>query len=121
MITDGILFFDTVDLFIDSGSAFTWVGHNKSYVRTETSIATGDKIFLSYGDGTVNGLNYLDKITLSPSLTVENQSIGVDDRTGTFISHGGVTLDGILGIGPVWQTTGVLTTQPSNTTVPTVR
>lgn len=108
------------DLFIDTGSAYTWVGHNKSYVRTKTSIATKDKIFLSYGDGTVNGLNYLDQFTLSSTLVIANQSIGVDDKTGDFISHGDIKLDGILGLGPVGQTAGLITTKPSNYTIPTV-
>lgn len=107
-------------LFIDSGSANTWIGHNKSYTPTSTSYATTDKLSITYGDGTVNGPEYLDQITLSPSLVVKNQSIGVDDRTGDFATHGGITLDGILGIGPVSQTAGTLTTRPANYTVPTV-
>lgn len=107
-------------LFIDSGSANTWIGHNKSYTPTSTSHATTDKLSITYGDGTVNGPEYLDQITLSSSLVVKNQSIGVDDHTGDFATHGGITLDGILGIGPVEQTAGTLTTRPANHTVPTV-
>lgn len=107
-------------LFIDSGSANTWIGHNKSYTPTSTSHATTDKLSITYGDGTVNGPEYLDQITLSSSLVVKNQSIGVDDHTGDFATHGGITLDGILGIGPVEQTAGTLTTRPANYTVPTV-
>ena len=88
---------------------------------TSTSFATHDKFSITYGDGTVNGAEYLDQVTLSSSLVIKNQSIGVDDRTGDFIQHGGITLDGILGIGPVGQTAGTLITQPANHTVPTVR
>lgn len=110
----------SIALFVDSGSANTWVGHNKSYVHTKTSFRTNDNISITYGDGTINGREYLDQITLSPSLIVTNQSIGVDDRTGDFSTHGGITLDGIIGIGPVGQTAGTLTTRPSNYTVPTV-
>lgn len=108
-------------LFVDSGSANTWIGHNKTYNPTSTSVATGDKISITYGDGTMNGSEYLDQITLSSSLVIANQSIGVDDRTGDFSSHGGILLDGIIGIGPVSQTAGTITTRPSNYTVPTVR
>ncbi|KZP27550.1 aspartic proteinase [Athelia psychrophila] len=107
-------------LFVDSGSANTWIGHNKTYNPTSTSVATGDKISITYGDGTMNGSEYLDQITLSSSLVIANQSIGVDDRTGDFSSHGGILLDGIIGIGPVSQTAGTITTRPSNYTVPTV-
>lgn len=107
-------------LFVDTGSANIWIGHNKSYVPTSTSVATGDSLSITYGDGTVNGTEYLDQVTLSPSLVIKNQSFGVQS-SGDFTTHGGILLDGIIGLGPVDQTAGTLTSRPSNYTIPTVR
>ncbi|KAF7966324.1 hypothetical protein HWV62_39166 [Athelia sp. TMB] len=109
-------------LQVDTGSANIWVGFNKTYVKTNTSINTGDDLSLSYGDGTVYGFEYLDEVTLAPGLVIANQSVGVSNNTGNFAINAAV--DGIMGIGLTSQTTGSVTSPdgsiPANATVPTV-
>lgn len=109
-------------LQVDTGSANIWVGFNKTYVKTNTSIVTGDYLSLSYGDGTVFGYEYLDQITLAQGLVIANQSLGVSNNTGNFAINAPV--DGIMGIGLTSQTVGSVTAPdgsiPANATVPTV-
>ena len=42
-------------LLIDTGSANTWIGSTREYVKTRTSVDTGDSISISYGSGSVIG------------------------------------------------------------------
>jgi hypothetical protein len=62
------------------------------------------KIFqeLDYGSGSMRGTEYMDTVTLSPSLIITNQSIGVAKKISDF----GEGIDGVLGIGPTDLTQG---------------
>ncbi|KAH9979936.1 acid protease [Lactifluus volemus] len=79
-------------LIIDTGSSNTWVGANKKYKKTSTSKDTGRDVSVGYGSGAFSGREYTDHVTLSPSLTIKSQSIGVASS-----SRGFAGFDGILG------------------------
>jgi hypothetical protein len=81
-------------------------------VQTSTSIFTGEGVSVEYGSGSFSGFEYLDQVTLSHSLVIKNQSIGVAE-----VSEGFSFVDGILGIGPTDRTEG---TVAGSVTVPTV-
>ncbi|KDQ58183.1 hypothetical protein JAAARDRAFT_155852 [Jaapia argillacea MUCL 33604] len=102
----------TYTLLIDTGSSNTWVGASKAYVKTSTSVDTGDAVAVTYGSGSFSGTEYYDTVTISSSLVIPNQSIGV---ASTATGFSGV--DGILGIGPTILTEGTVT---GVTEVPTV-
>ncbi|KAH9057471.1 acid protease [Lactarius vividus] len=99
-------------LLIDTGSSNTWVGADKEYHQTSTSKSTGESVSVSYGSGSFSGTEYIDQVTLSPSLVINSQSIGVANT-----SQGFSNVDGILGIGPVDLTKGTI---GGNTPVPTI-
>jgi hypothetical protein len=82
----------TYSLLIDTGSSNTWLGADKSYVKTSTSTSTGKSFSVSYGSGSVSGTEYTDKVTLSSSLVITKQSIGVASSASGFDGE-----DGILG------------------------
>ncbi|KIK55663.1 hypothetical protein GYMLUDRAFT_175217 [Collybiopsis luxurians FD-317 M1] len=98
------------DLIVDTGSSNTWVGAGKAYVRTSTSINTGNRVSVSYGSGDFSGTEFFDTVNLLSG--INGQSIGVASE-----SEGFEGVDGILGIGPVDLTEG---TVENTTTVPTV-
>jgi len=102
------------NFIIDTGSGNTWIGGNKTYVPSSTSIKTADMFNISYGMGFAAGAEYLDQVSLG-GLIISNQSIGV---ASTF---SGVTwgCDGILGLGPTVLTRNTLTTS-GYSTIPTV-
>ncbi|KAH9057463.1 acid protease [Lactarius vividus] len=99
-------------LLIDTGSSNTWVGADKKYTRTSTSKSTGKSVSVSYGSGSFSGTEFTDQVTLSPSLVIKSQSIGVASTAQGFSG-----VDGILGIGPVDLTEGTI---GGNTPVPTI-
>ncbi|TBU39183.1 acid protease [Dichomitus squalens] len=99
-------------LLIDTGSSNTWVGADQQYVKTSTSKSTGKSVSVSYGSGSFSGTEFTDQVTLSDSLVIENQSIGVASSAQGFQG-----VDGILGIGPVDLTQGTVSGTDS---VPTV-
>ncbi|KAF8260454.1 acid protease [Lactarius quietus] len=101
-------------LLIDTGSSNTWVGAGKTYVKTSTSVETGDSVGVRYGSGSFSGTEYLDTVTLSSALVITNQSIGVASTSSGF---GG--FDGILGFGPVDLTVGTLSPN-IDSSIPTV-
>ncbi|KIY43929.1 acid protease [Fistulina hepatica ATCC 64428] len=101
------------DLIIDTGSSNTWVGANKPYSTTSTSILTGNVEEVDYGSGFFSGLEFIDKVTLTDELVVNNQSIG-----DALIAQGFNEFDGILGLGPTDLTQG--TRLPDKTSIPTV-
>jgi hypothetical protein len=107
-------FFDILldTLIVDSGSSNTWVGADKPYVKTSTSHNTGAAVYVRYGSGYFRGEEYIDQVTLSSSLVIPKQSIGVASYASGFSG-----VDGILGIGPTDLTQGTVTGQY---TVPTV-
>ncbi|KAH7106115.1 acid protease [Auriculariales sp. MPI-PUGE-AT-0066] len=93
-------------VIVDTGSANTWVGAQKSYKRTATSKATGSSIYVSWGSGNtyVNAKEYYDQVTLSSSLVVASQQIG-----GATSTRGFDGFEGILGLGPTGLTDGSTT------------
>ncbi|KAF5377131.1 hypothetical protein D9757_008758 [Collybiopsis confluens] len=76
------------------------------------STDTGELVEVSYGSGDFVGLEFIDRVTLTPSLVIQQQSIGI-----AIESDGFEGVDGILGIGPVALTEG---TVDGSVTVPTV-
>ncbi|KAG2062198.1 acid protease [Suillus hirtellus] len=104
----------TYDLIVDTGSSNTWVGANTKYVKTKTSVDTGEPVAVTYGTGSFSGTEYTDTITLGTGLTIPSQSIGVASTSSGFPG-----VDGILGIGPLDLTNGTLTNEPLKT-IPTV-
>ncbi|KAG1845950.1 aspartic peptidase domain-containing protein [Suillus tomentosus] len=104
----------TYDLIVDTGSSNTWVGANTKYVKTKTSVDTGEPVAFTYGSGSFSGTEYTDTITLGTGLTIPSQSIGVASTSSGFPG-----VDGILGIGPLDLTNGSLTNEPTKT-IPTV-
>ncbi|KAG1904485.1 aspartic peptidase domain-containing protein [Suillus fuscotomentosus] len=104
----------TYNLIVDTGSSNTWVGANTKYVKTKTSVDTGEPVAVTYGSGSFSGTEYIDTITLGSGLTIAAQSIGVAST-----STGFTDVDGILGIGPVDLTNDTLINEPTKT-IPTV-
>lgn len=102
-------------LVVDTGSSNTWIGSgNKKYVKTNSSVQTGDSVSVSYGKGFFSGTEFYDTVTLTPQLIIPRQSIGVASQSKAFD-----TVNGILGIGPKDLTVGTLSPD-KNTVVPTV-
>ncbi|KAL0959820.1 hypothetical protein HGRIS_011499 [Hohenbuehelia grisea] len=99
-------------LLIDTGSSNTWIGADKAYTHTSTSVNTRKTVHVEYGSGQFTGTEYTDTVTLSPGLVIQHQSIGVASQTQGFQD-----VDGILGIGPVDLTTSTVRGEKS---VPTV-
>ncbi|KAG2044362.1 aspartic peptidase domain-containing protein [Suillus americanus] len=104
----------TYYLIVDTGSSNTWVGADTAYVKTSTSVDTGEHVAVDYGSGSFSGTEYTDTVTLGSGLTITKQSIGVAST-----SEGFTGVDGIIGIGPLDLTEGTLTSEP-DTTIPTV-
>ncbi|KAH8099771.1 acid protease [Cristinia sonorae] len=104
----------TYELLIDTGSSNTWVGANKAFVKTSTSVQTKDRVSVTYGSGDFSGNEFTDTVSLGNGLTIKSQSIGVATRADGFDD-----VDGILGIGPVDLTTGTLNPD-TRTAIPTV-
>ncbi|KAJ3866140.1 aspartic peptidase domain-containing protein [Lentinula novae-zelandiae] len=99
-------------LIVDTGSSNTWVGAGTKYVASSTSTDTGDRVSVSYGSGEFSGTEYIDKVTLTSSLVITSQSIGVASS-----SEGFEGTDGIIGIGPDTLTEDTVS---GVSTVPTV-
>ncbi|KIK55675.1 hypothetical protein GYMLUDRAFT_263999 [Collybiopsis luxurians FD-317 M1] len=93
-------------LIVDTGSSNTWVGANKPFTPSPTSTNTGDLVGVTYGSGSFVGTEWIDRLTLSPELVVEEQSIGVASRSSGFEG-----VDGILGLGPDDLTEGTVNGQ----------
>ncbi|KZT32608.1 aspartic peptidase A1 [Sistotremastrum suecicum HHB10207 ss-3] len=100
------------ELLIDTGSSNTWVGAGTAYKKTSTSVNTGKRVSVTYGSGSFSGTEYLDTVSLGPSLVIQQQSIGVASTSSGFDG-----VDGILGIGPVDLTEGTVSGENS---IPTV-
>lgn len=104
----------TYSLIVDTGSSNTWVGAAAAYVKTSSSVNTGQPVSVIYGSGSFSGTEYTDTVSFGSGLTITKQSIGV---ASTSIGFTGV--DGILGLGPEGLTKGSLINSPT-TTIPTV-
>ncbi|OSX61338.1 hypothetical protein POSPLADRAFT_1171012 [Postia placenta MAD-698-R-SB12] len=102
------------ELVIDTGSSNTFVGTGKPYVRTNTSISTGQPVNVTYGTGFFSGYEFYDQVTIAPDFVITNQSIGNAINSSSFEG-----VDGIIGVGPVDLTQFTLATEP-NATIPTV-
>ncbi|KAG6381803.1 acid protease [Boletus reticuloceps] len=102
------------NLVVDTGSSNTFCGTGTPYVRTSTSIPTGEAVNVTYGTGYFSGLEYLDQVTLAANLVITNQSIG---DALSYADFQGV--DGIVGVGPVDLTLGTLSPD-TNAAIPTV-
>ncbi|KIL59258.1 hypothetical protein M378DRAFT_14958 [Amanita muscaria Koide BX008] len=100
------------NVIVDTGSSNTWVGGNNPYVKTSSSILTGDQVAVTYGSGSFSGNEYYDTVTVG-SLVIP-QSIGVATTSTGFAG-----IDGILGIGPTDLTVGTLSPD-TNTPILTV-
>ncbi|KAI0767716.1 aspartic proteinase precursor [Fomes fomentarius] len=79
------------DLIVDTGSSNTWIGAGKDYVKTESSVDTGEEVVVFYGSGFFFGEEYTETVTLG-DLVIENQGVGVADFAIGFDGY-----DGILG------------------------
>ncbi|KAG6826335.1 hypothetical protein H0H92_000282 [Tricholoma furcatifolium] len=101
-------------LLLDTSSSNTWIGADKDYTPSSTSLNKEQTFDISYESGEVTGaecmrmrinslkasphLAYtdLDQITLGGNLVAKKQTIGVASSARGFSG-----VDGILGIGPV--------------------
>ncbi|KAG2098269.1 acid protease [Suillus discolor] len=101
------------DLLVDTGSSNTFVGTGKKYVRTSTSVPTGQNVSLEYETGFFSGIEYYDTVTLAPGFAIKNQSIGDALNSSTFEG-----VDGLIGLGPADLTEHTLT--PDTGLIPTV-
>ncbi|PPR05338.1 LOW QUALITY PROTEIN: hypothetical protein CVT26_011601 [Gymnopilus dilepis] len=102
------------NLIVDTGSSNTWVGAGKAYGPTSSRSGPVDVVSVTYGSGSVIGFEWIDEVTIAPSLVIPNQSIG-----GALLDGGFSGYDGILGLGPVDLTEGTLLLSPTST-IPTV-
>ncbi|KAI0675925.1 aspartic peptidase A1 [Trametes maxima] len=101
-------------LLVDTGSSNTWVGAGKTYVQTSTTRETRDSMAVTYGSGSVSGVEFTDTLSLGNRLTVSGQSIGVASQAQGFDG-----VDGIIGLGPTDLTLGTLSPEVG-ATIPTV-
>ncbi|KAH9934525.1 acid protease [Epithele typhae] len=88
------------NLLIDTGSSNTWLGADKPYVNTSTSVPVGDGREYFYGSGLAFGYEYTDTVTLGDAV-ITGQGIGVAKTVWGFEG-----VDGILGLGPEILTKG---------------
>ncbi|CAE7154039.1 unnamed protein product [Rhizoctonia solani] len=85
------------NLTIDTGSPYTWIGAQKKYVKTETSIKQGNQKFVvEYTVGYATGDHYKDLVTLSSSLSIAGTPFGVASESNFNVKD----IDGVLGLGP---------------------
>ncbi|KDQ58190.1 hypothetical protein JAAARDRAFT_193624 [Jaapia argillacea MUCL 33604] len=92
-------------LLIDIGNAITSIGADKPYVKTNTSVDTGETVEVTSGLGSCFGTAYYDTLTLSPELVVKKQFICVSSSYSGFPSG----IDGALGLGPTILSEGTVT------------
>ncbi|KAK2465564.1 hypothetical protein APHAL10511_002456 [Amanita phalloides] len=90
-------------LIVDTGSSNTWVGAGKPFTPTSSTTATGQVFQVTYGSGSVLGLELSDTVRLTEDLILNGQSIG-DAISAT----GFQGVDGILGLGPTGLTEGTV-------------
>ncbi|KAH9832517.1 acid protease [Rhodofomes roseus] len=91
------------NIVVDTGSSNTFVGTGIPYVKTSSSIPTGQEVNVTYGSGFFSGYEYLDQVTIAPDLVITNQSIGDALEYADFEG-----VDGIIGVGPIDLTVGTL-------------
>ncbi|KAG1842520.1 acid protease [Suillus subalutaceus] len=102
-------------LLVDTGSSLTWIGANKAYMQTNTSHDTHNQFYIAYAGGSsIDGEEYTDTVTLNSDLVIVNQSIGVASASAASNLRG---LDGMLGLGPVGLTQGIISNTDEVATV----
>ncbi|EMD38755.1 hypothetical protein CERSUDRAFT_47733 [Gelatoporia subvermispora B] len=101
-------------LIVDTGSSNTWVGANKSYAVTSTSISTQRSVGDNYNIGSFVGSEFLDDVVLAPGAIIHNMSLAV----ATF-AEGFDGADGILGLGPTALTEDTFDNNGTET-IPTI-
>lgn len=101
-------------LIIDTGSANTWVGAKTKYVKTSGAINTGSHMVINYQSAQMQGYLYYDKVSLSSTITVPSQAIGVASSQRGFDGT-----DGVLGLGPKRLSRGT-TSQGTSVELPTI-
>ncbi|KAH7101732.1 acid protease [Auriculariales sp. MPI-PUGE-AT-0066] len=99
----------TFNLIVDTGSANTWIGSNKTFIPVPGNINTHQSFSLQYGGSYANGTQWIADVTVA-GLKATNQSIGVASYWESFGVDGS---DGILGLGCIGQTTDVVSNTPS--------
>ncbi|KAK7048636.1 acid protease [Favolaschia claudopus] len=82
------------------------------YEATSTAQDMRKEFSIQYGSGATSGNLYTDRVTLSPTLVIQQQVIGVATQASDMNG-----IDGILGIGPVDLTQG---TTADRSPIPTV-
>ncbi|KAN0081214.1 hypothetical protein V8E55_008838, partial [Tylopilus felleus] len=93
----------TDTLMIDTGSSNTWVGANKSHVKTRTGHDNG--ALATYGGTYFEREEFIDKFAFGPAFKdAINQSIGVAYSSSSVAPY----YDGFLGLGPVGLTNGTI-------------
>src|SRR6267154_4848844 len=110
-------FFYADKLIVDTGSAVTWIGAKRKYLKTRTSVNLSQRVRIHYNAGTMSGYEYNDTVTLGDGLVTSQQAIGVVSSSSKPPNLFG--MDGLLGLGPVGLTRGDLVNAPT-TTIPTV-
>ncbi|KAG9312006.1 family A1 protease [Chiua virens] len=96
-------------LVFDTGSSNTWVGQNKKnpFKRTSTSVPTGKNVSIVYGTASFSGKEWTDKLSFSPELGVNNQSIGVAAETNATPSVVPTVMNNLHSQRHIWEAFGV--------------
>src|SRR6267154_3731478 len=94
---DGLSYTDK--LVIDTGTGNTWIGAQKEYVQTSTSINLNQPVRINYGSAVISGNEYSDTVIFpGGDIRITEQWIGVSpDRMRPSVRGA----DGIIGVGPV--------------------
>ncbi|KAG2078796.1 aspartic peptidase A1 [Suillus decipiens] len=103
----------TYNLIVDSASAITWVGASLPYL-SRSGVDTGEPVVVNYRYGSFRGTIFEDQFYFGvKQLTIPGMRIGVASTSQ------GVTVDGVLGIGPTLSSIGALQNSPEEM-IPTV-
>ncbi|KAG2356168.1 aspartic proteinase [Suillus spraguei] len=93
------------NLIVDTGSAVTWVGANKKYEITATSLETPLEVTVTYEAAFFTGHLFTDILTFRNAFTT-TMVIGVASN------YRGVEYNGVLGIGPGRLSAGAVKNNP---------
>jgi len=100
-------------LIVDTGSAVTWIGAKKEYLKTQNSVDLHQHMEVHLENGIMMGYEYRDIVTFGDDVISQQLICDAYEVTNVFGT------DGILGLGPVGLTRGTLENAPTMT-VPTV-
>ncbi|KAG2362071.1 aspartic peptidase A1 [Suillus spraguei] len=90
------------NLIVDTASAVTWVGANKNYQKTATSFETPWEVAVEYQSSFFAGRLFADSLTFGNAFTTTM-------LIGSASEYGGMSYNGILGIGPAGLSVGTVT------------